>query len=151
VYRLPVFLHILSGIVWLGGAMFSEVLVAGPVDEGKRRMSRHTHVSPRLGPVSIRWQPSSSCSPVPRQCHRNSPLEVGVRPHRIDIAMGLVVVAFTLGIAYFSPSRKRIRQAVQDGSDVSTIVQAIRPVHRIQRIDLLVRLVILALLVYKPH
>ncbi len=145
-YRLLVFLHILSAIVWLGGAMFSEVLVAGARRRGEEAYAttyaRVADAGARIYPVATIVLFASAIAMVLWKW------EFGLL--WIDIAIGLFVVTFTLGIAYFSPRGKRISKAVQDGSDLSTIVQAIRPVHRIQRIDLLVLLVILALMVYKP-
>ena len=145
-YELLLFVHILSAIVWVGGAMFSEALVAMSRRKGERKyVATWTAVADagaRVYPVATVLLIGTAIAMVVQRWSFGTMW--------IDVALGLFFVTFVLGIAYFSPRGKRISQAFDAGEEVSSLVGRIRTVRTIQRIDLLVLTAILILMVYKP-
>jgi hypothetical protein len=146
VYRLLLFVHILSAVVWLGGAMFSEAIVAMTRRKGDREYvrvwSQIADTGARVYPVATILLIGTAIAMVVQRWSFGTMW--------IDIALGLFVVTFTLGIAYFSPQGRRISRDFERGDDVPSLVGRVRRVHMIQRVDLLVLLTILLLMVYKP-
>lgn len=145
-YRVLLFVHILSAIVWFGGALFSEALVAMSRRKGDREyVATWTSVAAtgaRVYPVATILLFGTAIAMVVQRWSFGTMW--------IDIALGLFIFSFVLGIAYFSPRGKKIGQAFEAGEDVPDLVARVRPVHMIQRIDLLVLTMILILMIYKP-
>jgi hypothetical protein len=145
-YRVLLFVHILSAIVWFGGAMFSEALVAMNRRKGDREyVATWTSVAEtgaRVYPFATILLIVTAIAMVVQRWSFGTMW--------IDVALGLFILSFVVGIAYFSPRGKKINEAFEAGEAVPGLVARIRPVHMAQRVDLLVLTVILILMIYKP-
>jgi len=145
-YRVLLFLHVLSAIVWFGGAAFSEALVAMSRRKGDRQyVATWTSVAEtgaRVYPFATILLIGTAIAMVVQRWSFGTMW--------IDIALGLFVLSFVIGIAYFSPRGKKITRAFEAGDDVPGLVARIRPVQMLQRVDLLVLTAILILMIYKP-
>jgi uncharacterized membrane protein len=145
-YQFLVFVHVFSAVVWVGGALFSEAIVSAAHRRGDTEYARVysliAETGARVYPVATIALIATAVAMVAQRWSFGTLW--------IDIALGLFVVTFGLGVGYFSPRGKSISRAVDSGEDGPELVAQIRKIHRIQRLDLLVLVAAVVLMVFKP-
>lgn len=147
-YQLIVYIHILAAIAWVGGAFFLQLLAI--------RTARSSDPSdlPRLG-KQIEWFGLRYFVPVSITVFVAGLILVASRwsfsQPWISISMLLWLVSVVIGAAYIGPRTGRIAKLFETEGPTSQAARAMQAqVFLVSRIDIVLFLVIVALMVFKP-
>lgn len=147
IYTLILFLHVLAGAFWLGGALFAESVVAGsrrrPGESYPEAWIRVSETGGRVFSVASVIVILTALWMVTERW--------AFRTTWIETAIGLFVVSFVLGVGYYGPQLKKIRGLVAgQGIEASSVLAAVRRVHTVQRLEMVALVLILVMMTWKP-
>jgi len=147
-YQLLVFVHVVSAVIWVGGAFFAQLLAiqvtrSGSPDELPTLGRRFE----RLG--TLVFVPAAvlifvtGMAMVAQRWSLAQPWLLG--------ALGLWLLSAAAGAAYVAPQMQRAGRVFEaEGSDSPTARQLVARVFLVSRLELVSFAVILALMVFKP-
>jgi uncharacterized membrane protein len=149
-YKLLVFVHILAGVVWLGGGiyaqLFSQRFLSLKSDEA---VESYMGVTERVNGVVFSIAP-------PVALLAGIGLVVWGESWNfaqvwVYLALGLAVVAAAIGGGLESSAAKSAKSALEDeGASGSRFTAAVDRLHRLGWVDVTVVVAILVLMIFKP-
>ena len=147
-YQLIVYIHILAAIAWVGGAFFLQLLSIRTTRSG------NPEDLPRLG-KQIEWFGLRYFLPVSVTVFVAGLILVASRwsfsQPWISISMLLWLVSVVIGAVYIGPRTGRIAKLFEAEGPSSAAARAMSArVFLVSRIDIVLFLVIVALMVFKP-
>jgi uncharacterized membrane protein len=148
VYQLLVYIHIVSAVIWVGGAFFSQLLAI--------RAERSTDPTdlPKLGNqisfLGMRvFLPASIVLFIAGVVMVAQQWSFGQL--WISVSMGLWIVSAVVGSAYLGPRSKRVAQLFEAEGPSSPAGRALLGrLFLVSRLELVVFAVVIALMVFKP-
>ncbi len=142
------FVHVLAGALWIGGVMWQEAHTAAHRREGEeaytRAFLRAQATNGKVFPVATILLIGTALWMIFGRDY----LSFGTL--WIDLATALFVVSFATGIGYFSRGSRKAEAAIEAGGYTPEIGASIRTMHMVARIEVIVLLVLVWLMVFKP-
>ncbi len=140
--------HIVTGALWIGGVMWQEGHTAGARREGEERyvraVLRAQATNGKLYPaVTLIVFGTAIWLIVGRDY-----LDFGIL--WINIAFALFIISFATGIAYFSRTERRLSAELASGGFTAEIAAKVRTMHTVARVETILLLVLVWLMVFKP-
>ncbi len=146
-YDVVRFLHVLLGALWVGGVMFVEAQVAVAKKQGKEsyvRTSVQTQVTAaRIYPAVV---PLVALTAI----YLIIAGDWGWGSMWVMTALGLWVVSLVTGIAYFAPKAAAFDERLSTEGATDGLVADLDKIAMVYRADVLLLLVILAMMIFKP-
>lgn len=146
-YDVVRFLHVLLGAIWVGGSMYGEALVAIARKGGREAYAReHIRVqvtSARIYPIIV---PLVAVTAV--YLIIDGGWDWGAL--WISIAFLIWLIGMVVGIAYFTPKAKAYDARYAEEGSSDELMSDMRSTHMVQRADLVLLTILLAMMIFQP-
>ncbi len=142
------FLHVLLGAIWMGGAMYGESLVALSRKKGRDEYAT-TNVKVQVTngtiyPIVVPLVAVTAAILIWQSDH------LGWGDAWISAAFGIWLVGLVLGIAYFARKAKEYVGRLEADGVTDELIGDLHKTAMVARLDLLLLLVLLFLMIFKP-
>jgi len=142
------FVHIVVGIVWVGGVMWQEAHISGARRHGEEAYVRSILSSQatngRVFPATTILVIGTAVWMVLGRA------ELSFGTLWIDLSTGLFVLSFLTGILYFARGEKRLNLQLASEGYSPALGAEVRRVHMVGRVEVIVLLILVWLMVFKP-
>ncbi len=146
-YDVVRFLHVLLGAIWMGGAMYGEALVAIARNEGKEAYARENVrvqvTSGRIYPIVVPLVAVTAIYLI-----IDGGWDWGAL--WISISFTIWLIGMVIGIAYFAPKAKAYDARLADEGATDGLLADLRKTHMVQRADLVLLAILLAMMIWQP-
>lgn len=148
-YRIFLFIHVLSAIIWVGGATMAQILIT-------RQLKRNdpgalAALGKEIGEIGDRVFTPISIVLLLSGIYMVVDADLGFTTGWVAYGLGGIIVTIALGAGYLGPQGKKVGVLVAErGPGAPEVGEAIERVVLVSRIDLAVLLSVVFVMTYKP-